>query len=281
MATLEDFFSKTFVSRKIGTFVLDATTDESHQSQLKVTKNPIESGGVIADHAYLLPGALVIRGIIVDYEVEQVSTLIGKLTSIEGIAGVLGDVVSGDFDPFDEATQDKLLESAQVVIGDIVLGAIRNIAPWLPGVLGKVLDIDGEEAPSRIRKLYAELESIQSSGEMLTVITKAKIYNDMVLTGIAAITNNDNVLEVVLSFENIQVTAEQLVVQGGLTGGEADMRSKKGKGGKDGKDDSADPSGDAGKDTKKPVKVEHESVVERMRGQVEAELGKLKGRMGF
>lgn len=281
MAQLEDFFSKTFIDRKIGTFVLDVTVEESHQSELKITKNPIESGGVVADHAYLLPRSLTIRGVVVDYEVEQAAELLSQLTSVNGIEGVLSSVVLGDFNPLDKSTQDKLLDSAITVLGDNVLNRVRNIAPWLPGAIGQALDFG--EAPSRVRKMYEELNSLQRSGEMLTITTKAKIYENMVLTGIAAVTNNDNALELVLSFDEIQVTAEQLVIEGGLTGGEADMKVKEGKGkGKDGKDDGdTGADGDASPSTKRSDKIKHQSVTERMRAQVEAEKAKLKGRLGF
>jgi len=275
MIGISDFFSEVAVSRKIGTFRLDATVEESHQSTLKTTKNPIESGGVIADHAYLEPRQLTVRGIIVDYEV--VSNVISAVMSpsMESTVGVLGDVITGDFNPFDPATQDKLLNDAGIFAGDYAIGAVRNIAPWLPNLVTRALDLG--EAPSRIRKQLAELESMQASGEMLKISTKAKDYTNMVLQGLATVTRKDTVLEVVLSFGEIQVSAEQLVTSSGLTGGEADMRPKGGKG----KDGDTDPTGDSGKDTRVPPKVNHQSVNERMRGQVEAELGKLKGRMGF
>lgn len=45
----------TLSNRKIGTLALDITTNEDHESKLKVTDNPIESGAVISDHAVLEP----------------------------------------------------------------------------------------------------------------------------------------------------------------------------------------------------------------------------------
>ena len=43
------------ISRKIGTFRLDATEQENNKSTLRTTKNPIESGANVADHAALEP----------------------------------------------------------------------------------------------------------------------------------------------------------------------------------------------------------------------------------
>ena len=55
-------------SRKIGTFRLDATEQENNKSTLRTTKNPIESGANVADHAVLEPKQITIKGKIVAYE---------------------------------------------------------------------------------------------------------------------------------------------------------------------------------------------------------------------
>ncbi|HXL99323.1 MAG TPA: hypothetical protein VN932_05280, partial [Rhizomicrobium sp.] len=55
------------ISRAIGTVRLDQTTRESHDSTLRVTDNPIESGAVIADHAVLEGRKLMVQGKMVDW----------------------------------------------------------------------------------------------------------------------------------------------------------------------------------------------------------------------
>lgn len=56
------------VTTKIGTFIFDAVTEESHHSELKVTDNPVESGSQVSDHAILTPRPFEVTGIMVDFD---------------------------------------------------------------------------------------------------------------------------------------------------------------------------------------------------------------------
>ena len=278
---LGDIFGPAEIVRTVGKFKLDCTVEESHQSDLNVAEHPVESGGNIADNAVLAAKEITIRGIIVDYEVNSVSSFIEVVNSLPQTGKIVTDVISGKMNPFDPKTQAKLLNDAVGFVGDLAANAVRNIAPWLPNVLGTALDLGQSE--SRIRTKHDELYRLQSSGELLEVVTATKIYKNMVVKGISSVTKKDTVTEYVLNLREIQVTAEQLVKGQGLTGGAADMTSKsgkgKGKGGKTGVGDDVGAEGTA--DAVKPIVTQHQSVVERMRGQVEAEKARLKGRFGF
>jgi hypothetical protein len=48
------------IIRAVGGLTFDATFEESHQSDLEVTDNPVESGVTISDHAYMKPQRLTI-----------------------------------------------------------------------------------------------------------------------------------------------------------------------------------------------------------------------------
>lgn len=48
------------VLRKFGGLTFDATFEESHESELVITDNPVETGVVISDHAYMAPLRLII-----------------------------------------------------------------------------------------------------------------------------------------------------------------------------------------------------------------------------
>lgn len=48
------------ILRKVGGLVFDATFEEAHESELVVTDNPVETGVVISDHAYMAPLKLII-----------------------------------------------------------------------------------------------------------------------------------------------------------------------------------------------------------------------------
>ena len=58
----------TVASFSVGSFTLDCQLEESHESNLTVTENPMESGALSSDHSYLEPKRYGVRGIIVNYE---------------------------------------------------------------------------------------------------------------------------------------------------------------------------------------------------------------------
>jgi hypothetical protein len=47
-------------------YAFDAVISEQHTSELTITDSPIETGSTISDHAYLMPGRLVIKGVVSD-----------------------------------------------------------------------------------------------------------------------------------------------------------------------------------------------------------------------
>lgn len=48
------------IIRSIGGLVFDAVIEEQHDSSLEVTENPVETGVVVADHAYMKPQRVTI-----------------------------------------------------------------------------------------------------------------------------------------------------------------------------------------------------------------------------
>jgi hypothetical protein len=48
------------IIRSVGGLVFDATFEEKHTSELEVTDNPVETGVVVSDHAYMKPYKLTI-----------------------------------------------------------------------------------------------------------------------------------------------------------------------------------------------------------------------------
>lgn len=54
------------ILRKLGGLTFDATFEEAHESELVVTDNPVETGVVISDHAYMAPLKLIISAGVTD-----------------------------------------------------------------------------------------------------------------------------------------------------------------------------------------------------------------------
>lgn len=54
------------ILRKFAGLTFDAVFEEAHESNLQVTDNPVESGVVISDHAFMLPLSLTIQAGVTD-----------------------------------------------------------------------------------------------------------------------------------------------------------------------------------------------------------------------
>lgn len=71
--------SKVNIVRSIGgSFSFDATVLERHGSKLTITDNPVETGAVVSDHAYLEPATLEVHG--------RVSSVVTRLQGGGGTA---------------------------------------------------------------------------------------------------------------------------------------------------------------------------------------------------
>jgi hypothetical protein len=64
---------KTTVIRKLGAFSFDAVFSESHTHELEVTDNPIETGSVVSDHAFMLPIRLTLTAGVSDTPLAEIN----------------------------------------------------------------------------------------------------------------------------------------------------------------------------------------------------------------
>lgn len=55
MTDTADSLTQVAIIRSMGGLVFDAVFEETHQSDLEVTDNPVETGVVVSDHAYMKP----------------------------------------------------------------------------------------------------------------------------------------------------------------------------------------------------------------------------------
>ena len=168
-------------SRKIGTFRLDATEQENNKSTLRTTKNPIESGANVADHAVLEPKEITIKGKIVAYEPPS-------FTQFDEIMQVVRFNL-----PYIK-TAHRFTQKAYKLYNNVkhikneamryarIFGVdkkIREIAPFLTD--GKE-NKDNSTAKNRLQSLYEKLLEVQKSGEFLIVTTESDLYADVTLT---------------------------------------------------------------------------------------------------
>lgn len=196
------------ISRKIGTFKLDVTEQENNKSILRTTKNPIESGASVADHAVLEPKQITIKGKIVAYEPPD-------LTQTDEIMQVVR------FNLPRIKTAHRLTQKAYKLYNDVkhiknevmryakIFGVdkkIREIAPFLTD--GKE-NKDNSTAKNRLQSLYEKLLNVQKSGEFLVVTTGIKTYHRMLITSIELTTESDLYTDVTLTLEEVFVVETQ------------------------------------------------------------------------
>lgn len=196
------------ISRKIGTFKLDVIEQENNKSILRTTKNPIESGASVADHAVLEPKQLTIKGKIVAYDPPD-------LTQTDEIMQVVR------FNLPRIKTAHRLTQKEHKLYSDVkhikneamryakIFGVdkkIREIAPFLTdGNANK----DNSTAKNRMQILYEKLLNVQKSGEFLVVTTGVKTYHKMLITSIELTTESDLYTDVTLTLEEVFVVETQ------------------------------------------------------------------------
>jgi len=61
---------------KIGSIEIDASIKEEHYSELAVTDNPIETGELVSDHAFMQPREITITGGVSNYPIADRFTLL-------------------------------------------------------------------------------------------------------------------------------------------------------------------------------------------------------------
>ena len=86
---------RTILGNEYGNIELDATLNETHVWDSKVTEYPVEEGSPVTDHIILSPDKLRIEGFISDHPILASNTIQAYITGIAGISGItsVGDRV--------------------------------------------------------------------------------------------------------------------------------------------------------------------------------------------
>lgn len=187
----------TLSNRKIGTLTLDITTTEDHESALRVTDNPIESGAVISDHAVLDPKQITIEGMLVGYEPPSSSFSSSSATAIR-----TPDFVNRAGFPmpnlFTEATLAKMAKLSTVPSNNIrAIGGGNTDSFSSAGF--------GSEINSRIAKIQADFEKLQGSGETIEINTGTRLYKNMLITLFGVMQSTDGGVTVRITAREIKI----------------------------------------------------------------------------
>lgn len=190
------------VNRTVGTFHFDVVTSENHNSTLRLTENPIESGAAIADHAILEPKEITINGVMVGYEPPDFTNQLlgGRLAKMKllplplNVRGVTAQA---------ESMANRYFSLAKIAIEDTP----RALAPFLPDYAKSA--VDASTTLDRVGKAYEALLGLQKSGEATVVQTGMRLYKNMMLVNIGITQMYDGSAEFTLTLREIFIVASQ------------------------------------------------------------------------
>ncbi|HBN5913818.1 TPA: hypothetical protein L3H17_002937 [Morganella morganii] len=192
----------TVVTRSIGEFELDAVTVEGHESNMRLTENPVESGADIADHAILEPKEITVTGVMVGYEPPQhFKNMLGNDLAFMDAYPMPMEIRASTRQA--EAMYNQIVEQAQ----DIKAQVGKVLAPWYPEAAG--MANDSSPSLDRVGKAYEDLLSIQKKGEPITVQTGIKQYENMMIVSISTTQQYDGSAEFSLTLREIFIVESQ------------------------------------------------------------------------
>jgi len=231
----------TLSSRRIGTITLDVVTEETHQSDLAVTENPVESGALVADHATLDPQQITVSGVVVDYEPPVVSSpladdsILGQIDAMVDRADLPAPVAA--FTPQTLVRAQRELSSyvdQARILQYRTQSAARAIADWLPG--SDTTGADASASEDRLARVYGQLKALQKGGGTIDVQTGLQLYTNMLIISLAARQTVDGSAELVVTLRELFIV-ETKAVKGvslpapkkGRTSAQGESKSQKGK----------------------------------------------------
>lgn len=163
------------IVRSMAGLVFDAVIEESHDLELQVTDNPVESGVVVSDHAFMLPVRLTLRaGVtdspIIDYVTDQFA---GESRSLKAYA--LLTALQRNAEPFNVQTGLKLYKNMVCVGLKITQDKETSQAMLFTADLREVIIVNTQTVKYKSRKVTsngqggdAQTSNISGQGKTLT-----------------------------------------------------------------------------------------------------------------
>ncbi|GAC1030859.1 hypothetical protein thsps21_16860 [Pseudomonas sp. No.21] len=204
------------INRRIGTLRLDAVISETHKSDLKITENPVESGANIADHAYVQPRSLIIKGTVVEHYDPLANLPIDSMPGVRSGRGFLDNILPGLLSPRTSQGESRAKRELKSWLEPLADGTkARPLAPWM--LESQPLSrFDSSPSQSRLQQIYQCLLDTQKAGELLQVQTGFYLYKNMLLSTIAATQTLDGSIDLDLTLREVLVV-ETRVINGVVT----------------------------------------------------------------
>ena len=225
----------TISGKRIGNLTLDLVTVEQHESTMRITDNPIESGGVIADHAVLEPKPLRITGIVVDYEPHDVSSTSSAGFNLRGGASFLDNLIPSKFKVITDYTKSRIARELTSYVASSNTVAARTLAPWLPDFAASNA-VDNSTSGDRMQRILADFEKLQKSAEPIEIQTGMKLYSNMLIELIGVNQTEEGAVEFNISAREAHIVDTKVI--GGVQVSGSGGGDKSGRAGKQGADKS-------------------------------------------
>lgn len=164
--------------RSIGGMVFDATFKESHDLGLQVTDNPVESGVVISDHAFMLPFHLTIHAGVSDSPLAVTSSdqFSGNKRSIQAFE--LITALQKSAEPFDVQTGLKLYKNMVCTSIHVMQDKETSGALIFSADLRQVIIVETEKVKYKSRKVQSTESSPNAQQSSSGVSGKGKTFSD-------------------------------------------------------------------------------------------------------
>lgn len=195
----------------IGGFTLDAIVEEAFEASVTMTESAVESGARISDHKIKNPRAGVIRGTIVNYDVQdsfseifpQADILLNNVqlpVSVSAITEYTRSTVNRY-----AGTVRKYTQAATTAYGIYnKLGSVKSITD-IPSLLN-----DNSATDDRITRIKNTLEALCFSDELLTISTSGGEYTQVSLLAVTLV-RVGNSADVSISFREIPTFDVEIV----------------------------------------------------------------------
>lgn len=160
--------------------IAQATVEEQHSDELRITEHPVEEGAAIADHAYKMPAEVTIRGI--------------WSNSPTAPSGIVGQAVA----------------AGAALSANVAVGVAASLPQTISAVQSILTSSGGIDAVSSI---YARLLALQISRTPFDVYTGKRVYRDMLMQTIAVDTSakSENSLVATIRCKQVLIVRTQVV----------------------------------------------------------------------
>lgn len=143
-----------FFPRFLGPLPLEVVVRETHESRLTITKNPVEAGADVADHAYVEPKRLTIEAVMSggDFNPARLAA------SFQGLK-----LLQEQLEPFDIVTGLDLYRSMLIESIEVERNYTNSRVLWFTAECSEVILVDTESTPGEADNAEAGGSNAQQS----------------------------------------------------------------------------------------------------------------------